>query len=80
MRRDLGRLLKLSNQAGNMIHSAKNKDFWSDRIVSKLVAAITYETRYRAEKAEHIYVFRFTVSHNLEVPKTKSFGTIKCTK
>lgn len=51
----------------------------NDRFVSKLVVATIYRTYHKAAKVEHVYVFRFIVSHESDASLTKGFRTIACT-
>ena len=53
-----------------------NQGFWSNRIVSKLVAAIAYETHYRAAKVERTCVFGSMIGHESLMSESKDFGTI----
>lgn len=53
--------------------------FWNNRIVSKLVASISYKTRYEAVKIERICVLHSRIGDEPELPKRKVFGTIVCT-
>ena len=53
-----------------------NQEVQNDIIVSKLVQAITYKTRFTAEKVEHICVLYFTVVNISKVPKGKDFATV----
>ena len=48
-----------------------NQGFWSNRIVSKLVAAIAYETHYRAAKVERTCVFGSMIGHESLVSESK---------
>ena len=59
-----------------MSYSPKNKDFQNDRIVSKLVAATNYKTRYEAAKVERTCVFYLTVGSKLEVPERNPSDTL----
>ena len=66
----VGVLYLLYFMFGNRLENPKNEDFRIDIIVSKLVAAIFYETCYEAEKAEHEGVYHSSDNNKLEVPET----------
>ena len=53
----------LANCIPERMNWRKREKFRNNRIVSKLVAAVNYETRYEAEKVEHTCVL-YLVSGN----------------
>ena len=71
-----GRVAQENRPVVELAYQLKNKDFQNDQIVSKLVAAITYETRYEAAKVERTRVFYLTVGSKLEVPERKGFDMV----
>ena len=58
------------------INYLKNEESLSDRIVSKLVEAITYETRHKAAKVERVYLCGFMAGRESEVSLRKVSGLV----
>lgn len=71
--------MRIAEQSGLIWLSGctENKYFRNDRVVSKLVAIITCETRYEAAKVEYDCVLYFIAGNRLEDPKNEDFWHIK---